>query len=99
MKYEQYNNLARFLKSKYKRKLNIVRVRLRNDGWCIKDGNDFSIRINRGLSEELAIETLIHEFAHILSWQQEDDDHGPKWGIAYSKVYRLFLEFLKQNKK
>jgi hypothetical protein len=44
-----------------------------------------------------AVDTLIHELAHAVAWDKDDIDHGPKWGVAYSKVYRLYLEkWLKQ---
>lgn len=34
---------------------------------------------------------LIHELAHVVVWESKDKDpgHGPAWGRAYSKVYRL----------
>ena len=37
-------------------------------------------------------EVLIHEYAHALSWTPGHmclDDHGPEWGVAYSKVWML----------
>lgn len=49
------------------------------------------IRIARGLSMELAIETLIHEFAHHVD--QHDgmtcrEDHRDSWGKSYAKCFR-----------
>lgn len=58
----------------------------------------FLIRINNVLNEDAAIDVLIHEWAHILSWDYPGDNHGMQWGKAYSRVYRLFLrEFVESN--
>jgi len=72
---------------------------------CLVDGT-FRIRISRELSLPQAIDVLIHEWAHALLWHtcvgglarsrrisaREFDRlaHGPKWGLAYSKVYQCF---------
>lgn len=37
-------------------------------------------------------DTLIHEWAHAASWPmggQIEDDHGPFFGVAYAKCYRV----------
>lgn len=34
---------------------------------------------------------LVHEWAHALAWTGHSsafDDHGPHWGVAYSKCYQ-----------
>lgn len=49
--------------------------------------NTFKIEIVRG-SLEVMVDTLIHEWAHVLSWGHE---HNGKWGIAYSKCYRTIF--------
>lgn len=64
-----------------------------SDGDCSFRNKKFYIRISKHLSESAAIETLIHEFAHILSWGKENNHHGYRWGQAYSIVYRKFLEW------
>lgn len=77
----------------------------RDGDCCLIDGT-FRIRISRELSLSQAIDVLIHEWAHALSWHTcvgglarsrrisalEFDRlaHGPKWGLAYSKVYQCF---------
>jgi hypothetical protein len=74
------------------------------DGDCRIVRGKFQIRVSRELNESEAIDVLIHEWAHTLSWDvcvgkvaysrsisdYEFDRlaHGPKWGLAYSKVYR-----------
>lgn len=77
------------------------------DGDCCLVGDTFRIRISQELSLPQAINVLLHEWAHALSWhtcfsgvargrrisRQEFDRlaHGPKWGLAYSKVYQCFI--------
>ena len=63
------------------------------DGDCERVKGRFVIRLNKTLSERQLIDTLIHEWAHGLAWGLEEDFHGEKWGIAYSKVYRAFLKW------
>jgi hypothetical protein len=66
------------------------------DGDCQLKNGMFLIRINRNLPEHEAIDVLIHEWAHTLSWDLcPIDEHCDEWGKAYSRVYRAFLrEFL-----
>lgn len=60
---------------------------------CI--GGWFRIKINRKESYELRIDTLIHEWAHCLTWYgaEETAEHGAEWGIAYARIYRTFEEW------
>lgn len=76
------------------------------DGDCCVLRRKFQIRVSRELNESEAVDCLLHEWAHALSWdacvgkvahsrstpQYEFDllSHGPKWGLAYSRVYRCF---------
>jgi hypothetical protein len=51
------------------------------------------------MSEYAAIDTVIHELGHVLSWQSRCV-HGKKWGLAYGKVYRIYeKEFLSKKSK
>jgi hypothetical protein len=74
------------------------------DGDCGIVRGQFQIRVSRNLNEPAAIDVLIHEWAHALSrevcvgkvahsrsisdYEFDRLAHGPKWGLAYSKVYR-----------
>jgi len=67
----------------------------------------FRIRVSRELNESQAVDVLLHEWAHALSWDTCGDmsvqgrrlskyefdrlTHGPNWGLAYSKVYQCFV--------
>jgi hypothetical protein len=74
--------------------ISIRRLKLREglDGLCEKKDNKFIIKVNSNLNENYSIDVLIHEFAHAVAWDKDADIHGPNWGKAYSKVYRVFLE-------
>ena len=64
------------------------------DGDCILKDDIFYVRIDKNIPQWYAIDVLIHELAHVLAWGKDlTDVHGACWGKAYSKVYRLFLEF------
>lgn len=76
------------------------------EGDCSIVGRNFRIRVSKELPLSQAIDVLLHEWAHALSWDAcvgnvansrsiSDSEfnwlaHGPEWGIAYSKVYRCF---------
>ncbi len=95
---EKYYATLRYLRTKLslQRKVNIHRskVPVGYDGYCQSKGDKFLIRIDNKLPEHYAIDVLIHELAHVLSWGKDIEDmHGTYWGKAYSKVYRTFLEF------
>ena len=69
-------------------------------GWtALPDGcgpRSFDIRINRKQCFDLRVETLIHEWAHVLTWfgaETHLDDHSAEWGIAYARIYRTFIEW------
>jgi hypothetical protein len=56
----------------------------------------FQVKINRKQCLALRVETLIHEWAHVLTWfgaETHLDDHNSEWGLAYARIYRTFLEW------
>lgn len=57
----------------------------------------FVIVLDSRLSLLMKKELLLHEWAHVLSWQDQPnhcslEDHGPEWGLAYSRVYQEICE-------
>jgi hypothetical protein len=38
------------------------------------------------------LDTLIHEIAHAAAWieWEHTQQHGPIWGLEYSKAYRVY---------
>lgn len=56
----------------------------------------FYINVNKAHTYRLKIDTLLHEYAHVLTWfgaESDIEDHGAEWGITYAKLYRTFLEW------
>ncbi len=56
----------------------------------------FKIRVRKGQSLTSKIDTLLHEWAHALTWfgfESEIEDHSSEHGMAQSKLYRTFLEW------
>ncbi len=68
---------------------------------CLHHHKKFLIRINRKKSLEVRVDTLLHEWAHCLTWfgAERNEDHGGEWGIAYAKIYSKFLEWNFGRKK
>ena len=78
----------------------------KKDGDCCVVRGKFQIRVSRQLNESEAVDVLMHEWAHALSWEAcvgkvahsrgisdhefERLAHGPKWGLAFSRVYLCF---------
>ena len=84
--------------------ISVRRMKLKNlDGDCSLYQKKFYIRINIELNEQLAIETLLHEWAHARAWNHLHDSlnceefkqkcHDASWGVAYSEVYRIYEKF------
>jgi hypothetical protein len=76
-------------------------------GRCARRKARFVIALNANMNEHDAVETLIHEWAHALSWnlvldrlsRQDSVDphdfqeasHDEAWGCAYSRVWRVYI--------
>lgn len=53
----------------------------------------FEVFIDSRMPFGMMIDFLLHELAHVQSWaMDEDDDHGPEFGIAYADLYTKYLE-------
>ena len=79
--------------------IKVRRVHLNGlDGCCEKKCNHFLIKINKNLPENHAIDVLIHEIAHADAWDLVGDNiHGDKWGVCYSKLYRIWEKYLSEQ--
>ena len=95
--YASFYSLMRHLKKDLplSHKVHVRRIKMPKniDGDCGFSNNKFTLRIERTLAEFYAIEVLLHEIAHVLAWEKDEDAHGPSWGKSYSKVYRSFLKW------
>ena len=58
------------------------------------DGKQFHVRIEKRDCFRLRVDSLLHEWAHVLSWDDYDTDpHGEKWGLTYSRLYLAWLRW------
>jgi hypothetical protein len=62
-------------------------------GDCQKVGRRFLIRLSRRRCHQRshAVETLIHEWAHAISWHR-GEGHGGAFWLAYGRIYRRLHE-------
>lgn len=66
---------------------------LDDHGTCEKHRRRFRIEIRAEMSYYETTHTLIHEWAHMLSWRPYhplSGDHGSDWGVWYSRVWRKY---------
>lgn len=104
--HEEYYSLLKHFRNvfEFKYPISIRRVKISiKEGENEKDGEatfkngKFSIKINKFICTNRAIDALIHELAHCVLWNNNlktEDEHCYLWGIAYSKVYREYLTWL-----
>ena len=50
----------------------------------------YTIHIAKTGDEERDLHVLLHEYAHVLAWWCDDEDHGKAWEVAYGRVYRWY---------
>ncbi len=71
-----------------------VRIRqlsIEDQGECDYINHRFEIKIKKQCLC-LRMDTLLHEYAHALTWFGNDEDpHGSEWGMMYAKLYRTWL--------
>lgn len=62
------------------------------DGYIILPDKLFLIFINRKRNLSTKLNTLLHEWAHCLTWFGADlvEEHSDEWGLSYAKLYRAF---------
>lgn len=70
-------------------------------GWCslVNDGKPkveryFLITVNKSCSWSQQFDTIIHEWAHALTWDEVEQgkDHSDLFARAYGKLYRAYIE-------
>ena len=61
------------------------------EGDCSYKNGRYYIRVNNNLNDKESVNCLLHELAHIDTMlEQEEDVHGTAFGVAYSRIYKLF---------
>ena len=70
-------------------------------GWCSlanssksKNEQYFLITINRSCSWAQQFDTILHEWAHALTWDEVEQgkDHSDLFARAFGKLYRTYIE-------
>lgn len=52
----------------------------------------FVITICNEMSESDQVHTLVHEWAHVLTWDESEEDHDAIWGEAHARLYQDIIE-------
>ena len=60
------------------------------------DGNNYSIRIDSTQPRAGQIDTLLHEWAHVLAIEQAYRHEGP-WGTLYASIYDAWVRDFKRD--
>lgn len=91
-------SLARRLRRELYSKVAVRMLPVRADGDCSKQSKGFRIRIAPQLEYRQAVGTLLHEFAHVLSWGLDGDEpHGEFFKEARSKAFDVYLGWRREN--
>jgi hypothetical protein len=93
---DDFRQLAKIFKKEFPEyKVSIRRVKMADGdaGECNKLSKDkFLIKVNKKTNHDEQLLWLLHEVAHMLSWEHKGDDHSIHWGKAYAKCYKIYLE-------
>ncbi len=73
----------------------VLRKGLDEQGWtCLTKGNKFVVEVGSNLPYWAKVDTLMHEWAHVLTWLGNDSrHHGEEWGLNYARIYQAFLDW------
>lgn len=63
--------------------------------WWDEERGHYRIQIEGAQQMSAILDSLIHEWAHAMVWDASqrpgDQGHGPLWGVAYARCYRVML--------
>lgn len=105
---ELFYDAIKFLKTNFKldKSVQVRRVALKNNlGTCNYCNEKFTIVIEKTLDERHAIDILIHEWAHAMTYNEDDDSwseanmHNSKWGKKYAEIFRGYYQNILKNNK
>ena len=67
-----------------------IRVTRRREAGVLHLYDDHAhIYISESLAHQERVDTLVHEYAHLLNGINETDEHGETWGCWYARVYQV----------
>ncbi len=58
----------------------------------VEDKRYFLIQLNKSATWNRLFDTLLHEWAHAMTWRRENKDHGDLFARAFGSIYRAFVE-------
>ncbi len=98
-----FDRTLRFLRASFPSvapvRVRTVRLKDRDGDATFMEGGYWRIRVARDLAQGAAIDTIIHEWAHIIDlerngWPKNPDNHSylhrNSWGEVYAGIYRAF---------
>lgn len=75
-------------------RVSVLRCKVPKDrcGDCIRKTGYFRIRVSSECTSQEALDTLIHEWAHAIAWDEwiETGTHGKQWAEAYARAYQAY---------
>lgn len=99
-KWDTFKSLCKFYKKnadlEYALSIRVLPLSWKVSGDCYFDKKlkKFLIRINKDISEDAAIDTLVHEMGHCFSYFKSKEDHDYHFAKAYVLAYKLYLEWI-----
>jgi hypothetical protein len=74
------------------KKVRVRQIDMKDQGETSYVNHRFEITILKKQCLNLRMDTLLHEWAHALTWWGNDaDEHGSEWGLAYACLYRTWI--------
>ena len=92
---DKLREICRRLQGRFrlKKPVRLVVRKMGPDGGCTDGRREYCITIRSDLPYTTQCDTLVHEFAHALVFDEGGDhEHTDRWGILYARVYRAYLQ-------
>lgn len=91
--------LVNYLKKKYGEgcKITVRCKKLKEKdvaGYCSETDYGFAIEIDENLRMNEKVGVLVHEFAHVVSWNKSNSDHDNNFQYAFNKIRNEVTQLL-----
>jgi hypothetical protein len=96
---QKVNKTIKWLRKEFPARIPVYTVQRKLVGLCgdctyLRNADRFRIRIHKTDTYRLKLDTVIHEWAHALTWWPEPaDDHSAAWGQEYARIYRAWIRW------
>lgn len=91
--YKHFYQVIKELREEFPPDLDVIvkRKRLKDlIGVASRGAKHYYIYIDSTLDEDMAVYSLLHEWAHVYPYMMVGIDHGRDWAIRYAKIYRAY---------